>query len=85
MCDDARGRFWKIACKIFHGGLQSVEAMTQRFYEEMRRHYYTTPSSYLELLKLYKIMLAIKKEQVHFKRDRISNGLHVSESNLMLI
>jgi dynein heavy chain len=86
MCDDARGRFWKIACKIFHGGLQSVEAMTQRFYEEMdERHYYTTPSSYLELLKLYKIMLAIKKEQVHFKRDRISNGLHVSESNLMLI
>lgn len=52
--------------------------MTERFYHEMRRYYYTTPSSYLELLKLYKFMLTTKKEQISFKRNRISNGLKVS-------
>lgn len=53
--------------------------MTDRFYNEMRRHYYTTPSSYLELLKLYKFMLTTKKEKVTFKRNRIENGLKVSK------
>ncbi|RZC39366.1 dynein heavy chain 6, axonemal, partial [Asbolus verrucosus] len=59
-------------CVTMH---ESVEKMTERFYNEMRRHYYTTPSSYLELLKLYKVMLQTKKQQVNFKRDRIANGL----------
>lgn len=51
--------------------------MTERFYNEMRRHYYTTPSSYLELLKLYKNMLHDKKQLIIKIRDRISNGLTV--------
>lgn len=58
---------------------QSVEDMTERFYNEVRRHYYTTPSSYLELLKLYQIMLVDKKEQIEKTRDRIANGLNVSK------
>ncbi|GJQ70897.1 hypothetical protein Trydic_g814 [Trypoxylus dichotomus] len=59
-------------CVIMH---KSVEDMTERFYNEMRRHYYTTPSSYLELLKLYKHMLYEKKQLIMKIRDRISNGL----------
>ncbi|KAK9722971.1 AAA+ lid domain [Popillia japonica] len=59
-------------CVIMH---KSVEDMTERFYNEMRRHYYTTPSSYLELLKLYKNMLHDKKQLIIKIRDRISNGL----------
>ncbi|EEZ99537.1 Dynein heavy chain, cytoplasmic-like Protein [Tribolium castaneum] len=59
-------------CVTIH---ESVEEMTERFYLEMRRHYYTTPSSYLELLKLYRKLLETKKEQVIYKRSRISNGL----------
>lgn len=53
--------------------------MTERFYNEMRRHYYTTPSSYLELLKLYQIMLEQKKNEIIKTRDRIVNGLKVTE------
>lgn len=52
--------------------------MTERFYNEMRRHYYTTPSSYLELLKLYKNMLYEKKQLIMKIRERISNGLTVN-------
>lgn len=54
--------------------------MTERFYNEMRRHYYTTPSSYLELLKLYLIMLDKKKDSISKTRDRIANGLQVLEN-----
>lgn len=49
--------------------------MTERFYNEVKRHYYTTPSSYLELLKLYHGMLRTRKEKVIKQRERISNGL----------
>ncbi|XP_069668946.1 dynein axonemal heavy chain 6 isoform X3 [Periplaneta americana] len=59
-------------CVTMH---KSVAKGTVRFYEEMRRHYYTTPSSYLELIKLYKAMLEDKKDLIIKKRDRISNGL----------
>lgn len=52
--------------------------MTIRFYNEMRRHYYTTPSSYLELIKLYKSMLEIKKNKILDTRNRIANGLKVT-------
>lgn len=57
--------------------------MTERFYHEMKRHYYTTPSSYLELLKLYKRLLESKKKEVNFKRARISNGLQVNANNVI--
>ena len=40
----------------------SVQNMAKRFYEELRRYYYTTPTSYLELITLYLKMLAEKKK-----------------------
>ncbi|KAG5888365.1 hypothetical protein JTB14_033502 [Gonioctena quinquepunctata] len=61
-----------IACVAMH---ESVEEMSERFYNEMRRHYYTTPSSYLELIKLYKVTLNVKVDKVTKTRDRIANGL----------
>lgn len=64
---------------------QSVEEMTERFYNEMRRHYYTTPSSYLELIKLYKIMLEKRKNKLISLRDRIQNGLtKIYETNSVI-
>lgn len=57
---------------------QSVGDMTVRYFEEMRRHYYVTPSSYLELLKQYRNLLEKKTHQTTQMRERIQNGLHVS-------
>lgn len=51
--------------------------MSQRFYLEMRRHYYTTPSSYLELIKLFLALLDKKQKETSGQRDRIANGLQV--------
>ena len=36
--------------------------MADRFYDELKRRYYTTPTSYLELITLYIGMLADKKK-----------------------
>ncbi|XP_070836417.1 dynein axonemal heavy chain 6 [Chaetodon trifascialis] len=53
----------------------SVTDMAERFYSELRRRYYTTPTSYLELINLYLSMLEEKRQQLVFARDRVKNGL----------
>lgn len=51
--------------------------MTDRLYDEMRRYFYTTPSSYLDLLKLYLSLLDKKQQEIIRGRDRVSCGLRV--------
>ncbi|XP_056619544.1 dynein axonemal heavy chain 6 [Triplophysa dalaica] len=53
----------------------SVTDMAESFYSELRRHYYTTPTSYLELINLYLSMLGEKRQQLEAARDRVKNGL----------
>ncbi|KAK3733193.1 hypothetical protein QZH41_008554, partial [Actinostola sp. cb2023] len=53
----------------------SVSSMAERFYAELRRRYYTTPTSYLELINLYLTMLQEKRKQLTGARDRVKNGL----------
>lgn len=53
----------------------SVSVMADRFYEELRRYYYTTPTSYLELITLYTTMLKEKKKEIGGARQRVANGL----------
>lgn len=36
---------------------KSVEGLSIRFMDELKRYNYVTPTSYLELLSLYKIIL----------------------------
>jgi dynein heavy chain len=51
--------------------------MAVRYYEEMRRRYYTTPSSYLELINLYSVMLKEQRDKIIQGKARIQNGLSV--------
>uniref|UniRef100_A0A3Q3ICB6 AAA+ ATPase domain-containing protein n=1 Tax=Monopterus albus TaxID=43700 RepID=A0A3Q3ICB6_MONAL len=53
----------------------SVTDMAERFYSELRRRYYTTPTSYLELINLYLSMLEKKRQRLVLARDRVKNGL----------
>lgn len=48
-------------CVKFHEDLQKLSA---RFLAEQKRHYYVTPTSYLELLGSYKKLLAKRQEEV---------------------
>lgn len=42
----------------------SVSNMAEHYYAELRRRYYTTPTSYLELIQLYLSMLGDKRRQL---------------------
>ncbi|XP_050084093.1 dynein axonemal heavy chain 6 [Anopheles aquasalis] len=59
-------------CVMVH---ESVESISERFFREMRRHYYTTPSSYLQLLQQYRLLVQKRIETILHKKDRIANGL----------
>ncbi|OXA50744.1 Dynein heavy chain 6, axonemal [Folsomia candida] len=54
---------------------ESVTSMAARYYEEMRRRFYTTPSSYLELINLYGTMLKEQRDKILQGKARIQNGL----------
>lgn len=41
----------------------------------VRRYCYTTPKSYLELISLYKQLLAAKREELAAAKDRLVNGV----------
>ncbi|KAJ3105519.1 Dynein heavy chain 6, axonemal [Phlyctochytrium planicorne] len=60
----------------------SVSTIAKRYYAELRRRYYTTPTSYLELINLYIAMLQEKRKELGSARDRLRNGLNkLAETN----
>ena len=63
--------------KIIH---QSVEEKVKKFAEEFRRISYVTPTSFLELLSMYKNILLEKRGENDFARMRLSKGLDVLAS-----
>ena len=42
--------------------------------EELKRIYYVTPTSYLELISTFKTLLKLKRDEIKSLKDRYSNG-----------
>uniref|UniRef100_A0A803T305 AAA+ ATPase domain-containing protein n=1 Tax=Anolis carolinensis TaxID=28377 RepID=A0A803T305_ANOCA len=63
---------FSLMCVDIH---MSVTEMAEQYYAELRRRYYTTPTSYLELINLYLSMLSEKRKELISARDRVKNGL----------
>jgi len=63
--------------QIFKTIHQSVEDMSLRFRDEMRRYSYVTPTSYLELLNTFKNTLAARSLYLQTARRRLEKGLKV--------
>lgn len=61
----------------------SVTDMAERFYLELRRRYYTTPTSYLELINLYLSMLEEKRQQLVLVSPAIKMHEPLSEQIFM--
>ena len=59
-------------CSYLHS---SVRALAGKFEEKLKRVTYTTPTSYLELLRSYQSALDVCREKVGLMRDRYANGL----------
>jgi dynein heavy chain, axonemal len=54
---------------------QSVADASREFKEALRRNYYVTPTSYLELLSTYRGVLLSKREEVGTLKNRLQVGL----------
>ncbi len=64
---------------------QSVEATSERFFAELRRRFYTTPKSYLDLIDLYRGVLGEKRRELELQRERFVNGLNkLHETNVVV-
>lgn len=59
-------------CKTFQ---ESVQKLSERYYSQLRRHNYVTPTSYLELILTYKTLLTSKRTEVNTFRNRYLIGL----------
>jgi len=57
--------------QTFHTTTQTAAT---KFESELKRVYYVTPTSYLELINTFKSLLALKRTEVKGQRDRYSNG-----------
>ncbi|ESO83512.1 hypothetical protein LOTGIDRAFT_133247 [Lottia gigantea] len=72
----------EVACVDIH---RSISVVSRQYWEEMRRHYYSTPSSYMELIRLYSIMLRDNKQEFVNNRERLQIGLSkLSEANSLV-
>jgi dynein heavy chain len=52
-----------------------VSAMSKDYLSKLRRYYYVTPTSYLELINTFKSLLASQRKEIAAQRDRYANGL----------
>ena len=55
---------------------QRVRNLTKKYYDELRKYYYVTPTSYLELIKTFKSLLDKKRDEIHSVINKFKKGLH---------
>lgn len=58
----------------------SIEEANAEFLEKERRHNYTTPTSFLELINFYKALLIKKQSSIKKQSERLQIGLATMES-----
>lgn len=54
---------------------KTVNEFSQQIYEQERRYVYTTPKSFLELIKLFKVMLSKKKDELEENKSKYEAGV----------
>ncbi|XP_052827203.1 dynein axonemal heavy chain 7 [Octopus bimaculoides] len=64
-------------CQMFH---TTTSELSARFFSELERHNYVTPTSYLELLSTFKLLLDKKQTEVSLQRQRYVVGLEKLDS-----
>lgn len=59
-------------CKHFHEFIRNI---AEKFLQELDRHYYVTPTSYLELIMTFKTLLLQKRDEINLMKNRYTGGL----------
>ncbi|KAM3182197.1 hypothetical protein ACTXT7_012865 [Hymenolepis weldensis] len=57
----------------------TVSSASVRFFEELKRYFYTTPTSYLELLSTYRVMLDDRRRQANKFKSGLNKILETNE------
>uniref|UniRef100_A0A1I8G1P7 Dynein heavy chain n=1 Tax=Macrostomum lignano TaxID=282301 RepID=A0A1I8G1P7_9PLAT len=71
------------ACVTLH---QDMEGIGKRFFEETKRPYYVTPSSYMEFIKTFSKMMLECRTKLEGNRDRLTRGLRqLDESDRLVV
>ncbi|XP_072114311.1 dynein axonemal heavy chain 6 isoform X1 [Mobula birostris] len=79
--DEMKDKFSEMCVQVH----TSVTDIAEQYYAELRRRYYTTPTSYLELINLYLVKLQEKRNELISARDRVKNGLtKLLETNVLV-
>ncbi|XP_047008198.1 dynein axonemal heavy chain 7-like [Ictalurus punctatus] len=76
MTDDVRAGCIDM-CQSFH---TSIINLSGRFLAELQRHNYVTPTSYLELISTFKVLLECKRAEVMKQKRRYEVGLEKVDS-----
>jgi dynein heavy chain len=59
-------------CKYFH---EYIRKISEQYLQELDRHNYVTPTSYLELILTFKNLLQRKRNEISLMKNRYTNGL----------
>lgn len=54
---------------------ERVSQLTERYYQELKRYYYVTPTSYLVLIKTFQNLLGTKRKTVNSVIGKYEKGL----------
>lgn len=54
---------------------QRVVHLSKKYFNEMGRYYYVTPTSYLELINTFKSLLEVQRKEILDSKSRYDNGL----------
>ena len=57
---------------------------SERFFQELRRKFYTTPKSYLDLINLYTALLAEKRFELGRARPALNGLQKLDETNVII-
>ena len=61
--------------QVSASGARATARARGRYLESVRRYNYTTPKSYLELISLYKALLAQKRAELRGEKERLESGV----------
>jgi dynein heavy chain, axonemal len=67
---------------------ERVSQLSARYYQELKRYYYVTPTSYLVLIKTFQNLLAQKRKSVNsviFKYEKGLSQLAMAEQQVSIL
>jgi dynein heavy chain, axonemal len=64
-----------LVLQVFVTAHQSVEVMSKKMLQQLKRYNYVTPTNYLETVRGYRGLLAEKRNEVGDKAQKLKGGL----------